>query len=203
MHFKLLLAAGLFCVVSGLASSARADKEKSAIGSMNMSIATVTAPDSSVLFEPGFGFQLHMPYVEAGMQFEASEAEVVGGSRSAWNYVPIVGAHLEKNKDQELIAQGYAQLRLPLQIRSGAQQSAATGTALGAEVGGRVWACKAHTDYNESDFWRGFCFGASLSLRYQHHLSDFQMGSAVLPEGSGTFAMPFMMSIGFNPRSMQ
>lgn len=178
------------------------DSDASAIGAVSAGLASATAPDDSYLFEPSFGFDLFTKFVDASLHFEFSEAEVVGGIRNATSFSPAIGAHLEKNSDQEAIFQLFGQLRLPIQRRTGAGLTDSTGLALGAEVGGRFMGCRSEGGDRDSRIFQGMCMGLSVSLRYQQHLTDFQMGSAVLPSGSGTLAMPFMIFVGFNPKAL-
>ncbi len=176
--------------------------EASAIGALSGGLASAKAPDGSYLLEPSVGVSLLTEFVDTSLHVDFGKAEVAGGVRNAMSFAPAIGAHIEKNSDQEGIVQLFGLVRLPIQRRTGAGLADSTGVALGAEAGARFIACKPDGTDSSTAVFQGVCIGLSVSLRYQQHLSDFQMGSAVLPSGSATLSMPFMLFVGFNPRAL-
>ena len=42
----------------------------------------------------------------------------------------------------------------------------------------------------------GLCFTIAVGARFQLHLSDYQMGSAVLPSGSSVLSFPVTVGLG-------
>jgi len=157
-------------------------------------VATASAPADTVLYDLGLAFGYYSPAFDASVSFGGASAPLLTGDRTAYNAVPAIGYHIGWNKRHESIIQLYGAARLPLQTRTGAALASATGLAVAAEVGVRLWACSRRDPH-----LKGWCVGVNIGTRYQMHLSDFQMGPAVLPAGSAVWSFPISFGLAINP----
>ncbi|NOY92128.1 MAG: hypothetical protein GXP55_13100 [Deltaproteobacteria bacterium] len=149
-----------------------------------------------VLIDPAFVLGYASPYVDVQLGLGGSSANLLGGSRSAFNLVPAAGYHLGWSWKGRSILQFFSLARLPIQWRSGANLARSNAVAVSGEVGIRFWRCSLGTSEVRL---RNLCIGMGLSARYQQNLADFQVGSAVLPRGSAVFSVPFTFTFAINP----
>jgi hypothetical protein len=157
-----------------------------------LEVATASAPSDTILYDGGFAFGYYSRLFDTSLSLGGASAPLVTGDRSAFNFVPAAGYHVGWNDRQEGIFQLYGSARLPMQRRSGAGLRSETGYGLAVEGGVRVWGCSRKE-------LPGWCAGFSIATRYQHHMTAFQMGPAVLPAGSAVWTFPVSFALAINP----
>jgi len=184
----------LLLVAAGAAPARAGVGDDSHLGFVGIELATASAPADTIIYDAGLAFGWYSPLFDVAASIGGASAPLASGDRTAFDFVPSAGYHLGWNKRDESIIQIYGSLRLPLQRRSGADLAVETGMAVAGEAGARLWGCSTHDRH-----LRGWCAGFSFGLRYQWHVSDFQLGSAVLPSGSSVLSFPVAFNIAFNP----
>jgi len=155
-------------------------------------LSTVRSRPGGILVDPGFVMGFANPYFDVSLTLGGSSANLLGGSRHAFNTVPGFGYHVgwTSNNDRTTF-QLFVQARVPIQHRWGANLENRPGVAVSEEAGVRMWRCGGA-------LFPHLCLGLGLSGRYQQNLTDYQYGSAVLPRGSSVFSVPFTFTLGVN-----
>lgn len=148
------------------------------------------------------GMQLTTKYLDVGFLTRRGTAPTAIGERTSTDWAIRLGHHIgwtgkttytsDDYSEDSLwrikrftVLHIYGDVQLIRQRRNGRSFST-TGYAGSVEIGARGWLCSSIG-----------CFGAGLGLRYQLHFTDYQLGSAVVPQWSSMIATPISVSIGY------
>ena len=191
-RFQAIACAG--CVLLAASPAGAEPNDESHLAFASLEMATASAPADTILYDFGVAFGLYAPKIDLSVSFGGASAPLLTGDRTAVNFVPSVGYHIGWNRRNESIVQLFGAVRVPLQRRSGAGLPSRQGFGLAGEAGVRLWGCST-----EGEHVRGWCFGVTIAARYQRHMSEFQMGPAVLPSGSAVVSFPVTFGLAMNP----
>jgi len=180
----------------GTSTAQAAPRDESQLYQVAMELSTSQSHATGVLVDPAIFLGYVSPYLDVSLAFGAGSANLLGGSRHALDVVPALGYHVGWHGDGGLIVHVFGLARLPIQRRTGANLATSRGVALSGEVGVRFWGCGLG---DGGLTFEHLCFGFGLSVRYQQHLSDFQINSTILPQNSSILSVPFTFSIAINP----